>query len=247
MADPGPVASIFWLDNELESSIFLDAVITVVDSKFIVQHLNEVRPDGAVNEAQRQIAFADIILLNKRDLVTDKQAEVVKERVREINQLAPILSSTKSVVDLNQILDKKAFDPDPVLIEPYLRDHKVDCCDEAHVQGHVHHGNPHDNRITTITIFSKGSVDLLEFNRWLGNLVWEEKANDLYRMKGVVAIRGENIKHSLQGVHDLFNVEPSPLTWDDEEPYIKLVLIGKQLDKLKLESQLQDICNKPIS
>eukprot|EP00026_Physarum_polycephalum_P010376 Phypoly_transcript_10538.p1 GENE.Phypoly_transcript_10538~~Phypoly_transcript_10538.p1 ORF type:complete len:184 (-),score=30.13 Phypoly_transcript_10538:389-940(-) len=167
MADPGPVASIFWLDSELESSIFLDAVITVVDSKFIVQHLDEKRPDGAVNEAQRQIAFADIILLNKRDLVTDQQAEEVKERVREINKLAPLISSTKSVVNLQEILDRKAFDPDPALIEPYLRENKGECCDHAHEQGHTHHhGNPHDNQITTITIFATGSVDLIEFERY---------------------------------------------------------------------------------
>lgn len=105
-ADPGPVASIFWVDDELESSIYLDGIVTVVDAKNVVRHLDDEKSaaHGDVNEAERQIAFADMIILNKKDLVSESDTNYVEERVRAINKLAPIIFSEKCRVDLDKVI-----------------------------------------------------------------------------------------------------------------------------------------------
>ena len=110
MANPGPIASIFWLDEELGSDIFLDAIITLVDAKHVLQHLDDPTGQGGAHEAQQQIAFADRVLLNKVDLVDEAQLAAVEARVRGVNALAPIIRTQRSEVDLDAILGIHAFD-----------------------------------------------------------------------------------------------------------------------------------------
>eukprot|EP00741_Cyanophora_paradoxa_P007324 tig00001110_g7084.t1 len=110
LADPGPVASVFWVDDALESPVYLDGIVTLCDAKHAPQHLDEAKPDGAVNECARQVAFADRILLNKADLVTPTELSGVEARLRGINPTASLLVTERSKVDLDFVLDIRAFD-----------------------------------------------------------------------------------------------------------------------------------------
>ncbi|XP_063453935.1 zinc-regulated GTPase metalloprotein activator 1A-like isoform X6 [Pan paniscus] len=110
LADPGAVASMFWVDAELGSDIYLDGIITIVDSKYGLKHLTEEKPDGLINEATRQVALADIILINKTDLVPEEDVKKLRTTIRSINGLGQILETQRSRVDLSNVLDLHAFD-----------------------------------------------------------------------------------------------------------------------------------------
>lgn len=110
LADPAPVAQTFFVDEDVKANYELDAIITVVDSKHVGPHLDEVKPEGVENEAVEQVAFADKILLNKIDLVSDEEKAAVVEKIRSINKFADIIETRQSAVDLDRILGIKAFD-----------------------------------------------------------------------------------------------------------------------------------------
>ncbi|XP_063452072.1 zinc-regulated GTPase metalloprotein activator 1A-like isoform X1 [Pan paniscus] len=100
LADPGAVASMFWVDAELGSDIYLDGIITIVDSKYGLKHLTEEKPDGLINEATRQVALADIILINKTDLVPEEDVKKLRTTIRSINGLGQILETQRSRISL---------------------------------------------------------------------------------------------------------------------------------------------------
>ncbi|XP_063460123.1 zinc-regulated GTPase metalloprotein activator 1A-like isoform X3 [Pan paniscus] len=100
LADPGAVASVFWVDAELGSDIYLDGIITIVDSKYGLKHLTEEKPDGLINEATRQVALADIILINKTDLVPEEDVKKLRTTIRSINGLGQILETQRSRISL---------------------------------------------------------------------------------------------------------------------------------------------------
>ena len=111
MADPAPVAQTFFVDDGVKEFARLDGIVTLIDAKHIEQHLDEKKPEGVENEAVEQVAFADRLILNKCDLVEDEASLArVEGRLRALNAFAPILRSTKSVVDVSQVLDIKGFD-----------------------------------------------------------------------------------------------------------------------------------------
>jgi len=238
--------------------------VTIVDCKHLLLHLDEKNPqkseqDGimntqhqevyVVNEAERQIAFADVIIINKTDLVSEDQVQIIEQRVKNVNRMAPTLRAVKSRVDLDKMLNIHAFNPDPKLLEPYLQiddagcPHHHDDVDTDHLCTHTHHTKPHDNSITTCSVTVEGSLDLAGFNKYLGNIVWETK--NVFRMKGVVSVTGENEKYALQGVHDLFTVEGSGIEWKENEArFTKLVFIGRDLERDKLASELRSLTSK---
>ncbi|UZO13867.1 uncharacterized protein OCT59_005349 [Rhizophagus irregularis] len=115
LADPGPIASMFWLDDDLGGDIYLDGIVTLVDAKYIQQYLLEEKEDEPINEAVRQIAIADRIIINKMDLVTPSTLNTVQAQIRLINSAADILRTEKSRVPLNFILDIHAYDFKQVL------------------------------------------------------------------------------------------------------------------------------------
>jgi len=116
LADPAPVAQTFFMDDQVAAACRLDAIITVVDAKHIIQHLDEVKPEGVENEAVEQVAFADRIVLNKIDLVPDTvEIAAVKARIRSINSVATIIESDHSRVDANLLLGINGFSIDRVL------------------------------------------------------------------------------------------------------------------------------------
>lgn len=226
LADPAPVAQTFFVDDFIKSKCELDAIITVVDSKHIIQHLNEEKPEGVENESVEQVAFADKILLNKIDLVDEEEKKQVIERITSINQVAEIIETTQSKVDLDRILNVKAFDLKRVL---ETDDGFLDI-DQEHM---------HDQSVTSVGIEVEGELDEKKLNMWLSTLL-QEKGPELFRSKGLLAIEGSPHRYVFQGVHMLMSMASSGdgvgKDWAEGEPRVnKLVFIGKNLDRKELE------------
>jgi G3E family GTPase len=120
LADPGPIASMFWLDDDLGSEIYLDGIITVVDSKHCLQQLSEKKSDGSLNEAVRQIALADLVMVNKVDLVSKEELRRVSQRVRDINSMAKMVETHRSQINLELILDLHAYDTSESRVLPQI-------------------------------------------------------------------------------------------------------------------------------
>jgi G3E family GTPase len=156
LADPAPVAQTFFMDDEMASQLRLDAIVTVVDAKHLVAHLDDDKPAGVENEAVEQLAFADRVVLNKVDLADD-EAELaeVERRVREINALAPIVRTSHGKVDLDRILDVGAFDLDRVLAD-----------DPQFLDADTEH--QHDQTVSSVGFEVSGDLDLERLDDWLG-------------------------------------------------------------------------------
>ena len=162
LADPAPVAQTFFMDEDLAGQMRLDAILTVVDAKHVIPHLDEEKPDGAVNEAVQQIAFGDKILLNKLDLVSADQKKEVVERIREINRGAKIIDCEHANVPLDAILEQHAFDLDKILEQDptflqqeeshdHHHEHKegedcAQCAAGEHDHDHHHHHGHHEHK-----------------------------------------------------------------------------------------------------
>ena len=218
MADPAPVAQTFFVDEGIKAAARLDGIITVVDAKHLVQHLDEEKPEGAENEAQEQVLFADKILVNKMDLVTPEEAAAVAGRIRALNASAEILECTNADVPLSKVLGVRAFDLGRILetVDPeFLAE------DAEHV---------HDETITSVGITAPGECDLGKLNAWFSQLLKDQGVN-IYRMKGVLAIARLGEKYVFQGVHMMYQGEPLE-PWREGEPRVnKLVFIGRRLDR----------------
>lgn len=224
LADPAPVAQTFFMDEAVRKATRLDAVVTVVDAKHISQRLEDS------TEAEDQIAFADIIILNKTDLVTPAELDSVEARVRVINPYAQLVRSEKSNVPLDAILDKGAFDLTRILsIEPEF------------LEG-VHTHN-HDNAVKSIALSSDSPVVLGRFEEWIGNVL-AEQGPDILRAKGVLNIRNAQRRFVFQAVHMIADSAPGKAWGDDETKISKLVFIGRNLDKAALEAGFNSCLDK---
>ncbi|RXN18410.1 COBW domain-containing 1-like protein [Labeo rohita] len=211
LADPGAVASMFWVDAELGSDVYLDGIVTVIDAKYGMQHLTEEKPEGLINEAERQIALADLTIINKTDLVNESELVELRDTVR---------------VDLSQVLDLHSFDiSDGVRLAEKLQ----------LVKTH----KPHlDKSMLTITFEVPGSLSEDLLNIFIQNLLWEKTfknkaglAMTVIRLKGILSVQQKQKKVMLQGVHELYELDETPEFWADHEPRInRLVFIGRNLD-----------------
>ena len=141
LADPGPVAQSFFMDETIKAKTRLDGIVTVVDAKHIVQHLDEEKEAGTVNEAIQQIAFADFILINKTDLVSPATVATVRTRCRAINRVAEMEDTVRSECDLAKVLGISSFNLDRVLeIDPeFLMAEEEEA--HSHDHGHEHTGD----------------------------------------------------------------------------------------------------------
>jgi len=220
LADPAPVAQTFFVDDDMRDQLRLDAIVTLVDAKHILAHLDEVKPDGVENEAVEQVAFADRLVVNKIDLVDDTALAAVEHRLRSINAVAEVVRATFGKVDLSAVLGIGAFDLDRVL--------------EMDPQFLAQSDHLHDQSVTSVGIDLPGEVEPGRLNRWLGKLL-SEKGADIFRMKGIVALFGEERRYVFQGVHMLFDGQPNQ-PWGDDERSNRLVFIGRNLDRAELES-----------
>ena len=227
LADPAPVAQTFFVDDRIVDRYKLDGIITVVDSKHIIQHLDDEKPDDVENEAVEQIAFADRILLNKIDLVSDGEIEEVRKRIKGINAIAPIYQTENSLIDPSELIGIGSFDLDKTLeMDPEFLD-----TDSEH---------EHDQNVTSISSRFKGELNVNKLESWIGELM-QTKAEDLFRYKGVLAVKGMDQKFVFQGVHMLFGGDFSQeigLWKDGEDRECRFVFIGRDLDHQELEAGL---------
>jgi len=231
LADPAPVAQTFFADDFVQQHMRLDGIITLVDAKHIVQHLEDEKPEGVENEAVEQIAFADRILLNKCDLVEDeKELEDVEKRIRLINKAVAIKRTTNSEVDMTFILGIQAFSLDKIM----------ESDDGFLADGHEH---SHDSRVSSVGIDVPGEVVQQKLNQWIGWLL-KEKGVDLFRSKGVLAVKGMEQKFVFQAIHMLFANSQEGAWQPDEERRCKMVFIGKNLDREELTTGFMKCMSK---
>ncbi|KAL4172888.1 hypothetical protein KRP22_008048 [Phytophthora ramorum] len=246
MADPGKVASVFWVDDELEGRIFLDGIVTLVDAPRLDFHLRH--PDTQ-REAAAQLAYADRILLNKGDLVPDQDArEAIEKTVTRVNGVASVRWTERSRVDLDDILNIKSFTTSRAeQVEKELQGQEHETCDDEH-----HDHTTHTGGMQTMCVRVRdGPLDQDKLERWLGELLWEQdddvgsERQKLFRVKGVIAVAGEPNKFILQAVHELFEVYASEERWSEGELQSKegrvtqVVFIGLHLRKSELQAGLE--------
>lgn len=222
LADPGPVAQTFFADDYVQQNFVLDGILTLVDAKHVIQHLDEEKPEGVENEAVEQIAFADRILLNKCDLVTEETLVDVEKRIRAINATVPVRRTVESDVDMDYILGIQAFCLDKILEKEdgFLND------DQDH---------QHDERVNSVGIDIAGEVDNPKLQKWIAGLL-NEKGVDIFRSKGILAVKGENQKFVFQAIHMLFKHSREGLWAPSEERRCKMIFIGKNLNREELTS-----------
>ncbi len=219
LADPAPVAQTFFVDDDMREHCRLDAIITLVDAHHALAHLDEIKPEGVENEAVEQVAFADRIVLNKIDLVTEEEIAQVQDRVHRINATVDILPSTFADIPLSEILDVGAFDLSRVLQD-----------DPSFLEQTDH---MHDLSVTSVGIESDQSVDPGLFMEWLRELL-VTKGVDIFRSKGILSMSDSDQRFVFQGVHMLLDAaQGSP--WGDAPRSSRLVFIGRNLDRDELE------------
>jgi len=219
LADPAPVVQTFFVDADVRSKYKLDSVITVVDAHHIRERLDEKKPEGVENEAVEQVVFADKILLNKTDLVEDENELLdIEKDLKKLNPNVVIHRTKYSDVSPKELLNIGAFDMKRVLeFEPEF----LDDVDQEH---------EHDTSIVSASAKLDGEVNQVMLMSWIKRLVIEDGAN-LYRYKGVVAVKGKEEKFVFQGVGMLFSGDFQGEWKSDEPRQSRFVFIGKNLDK----------------
>ena len=217
LADPAPVIQTFFVDEEIQTQMNLDAVVTVVDAKHIWSHWDS-------DEAQEQIAFANVILLNKTDLVESEQLEELEQRIRSMNGMVKIYHTQNSEINMDSILGVRAFDLEQALeIEPELLG------EDAH---------EHDESVFSFAIVEQGAVNLEKINQWVSELLQTQGPN-IFRMKGILNVAGEDNRFVFQGVHMIFDGTPDRPWKQEETRQNELVFIGRNLDSEKLRRDFQ--------
>jgi len=233
MADPAPVAQTFFVEANVKEFARLDGIITLIDAKHIEQHLDEEKPEGAENEAVEQVAFADRMILNKTDLVTEEDLERIEARLRGINKFAPIQRTTQSEVSVDSVLNIRGFDVDKVLeMDPEFLN-----TDNEH---------EHDDTVGSLSMTQPGEAHMVLMNDWMNELL-KTKGADIYRMKGVLAISNVSQKFVYQGVHMIFDGRfEDEGGWAEGEPREnKLVFIGKNLNHEELKTGFMECLDTP--
>ena len=196
LADPAPVAQTFFVDEDVADRTKLDAIVTVADAV----HLSSQLEDH--HEAEEQIAFADVLLLNKVDLVDDIALTRVKERIRKINPFAKIIQTTRCDAPLDEVVGLNAFSLERVLeVEPDFLESD--------------HDHEHDDDVTSVSFVSDTPLDMDKFQTWFGDLL-RTKGQDILRSKGILDFQGEEERYVFQGVHMLMDASPMG-SWAEEK------------------------------
>lgn len=238
LAKPAPVIETFYSDELVSEYVKLDGVVTLVDCKHAMQHLNEVKPRFVVNEAVEQVAYADRIIMNKIDLVSESELNILTKKIKNINGMAQIKQAKFGSVDMDFVLGVGGYDlqrieseVDGECLSP--ASHSDDSGHGHKGHHHHHHDHVHDSAVSSVSIVAEGTLDRDEVEDWLERLI-EEKGEDLYRMKGVLSVDGSEQRYVFQGVHSMLDDCPGK-TWEPNEKRInKLVFIGRNLDETSL-------------
>jgi len=226
LANPAPLASILWLDDQLESSVKLDSIITVVDAKNLRFQLSERQNSSSFPEAFFQIAFADIVILNKVDLVSPEGSggvlEELEKEIHNINSLASIIRSVRCQVDLPKILNCRAY-------EATHAAHLEELLEESRS---LSTKDLHDSGVRTLCICEPRQVDLDKVRLWLEEILWDKKYGmDVYRCKGVLSVQNSDQLHTLQAVREIYEIVPARKWKGEENQMNKIVFIGHNLNE----------------
>ncbi len=236
LADPAPVAQTFFVDEDVRDKTMLDAVVTVADAKWLSDRLKDAP------EAKNQIAFADVIVLNKTDLVTKPELAEVEARIRGINPYATLHRTERAQVKLSDVLGRGAFDLDRILeLEPEFlddggHDHDYDHHHDHH--GHDHHDDHghshggmkhyHDEDMQSLSLRTDKPVDPTKFMPWLQELVAKD-GEKILRSKGILSFKGDDDRYVFQGVHMMLEGDHQRKWKKDEVRESRLVFIGREL------------------
>ena len=231
LADPAPVAQTFFVDEDVQKNARLDAVVTVADAKWLADRLKDAP------EAKNQIAFADVIVLNKTDLVSKPELAEVEARIRGINPYAKLHRTERCKVALADVLERGAFDLDRILdLEPDF----LEAGDEHdhHHHGHDHHDHDHghghglkhyhDEDMQSLSLQSDKPLDPMKFMPWLQNLVATE-GQKILRSKGILSFTDDDDRYVFQGVHMMLEGDHQRKWKDDEPRESRLIFIGREL------------------
>ncbi len=249
LADPGPVAQTFFVDDDVRARTQLDSVTTVVDAKHLPLRLADSK------EAVEQIAFADQIVLNKVDLVSEAELLAVEASIRRINPLAPIHRTTRSQVPLDAILGRGSFDLaritdlEPEFLNPGHGEeghvHDEHCEHDHHGHDHHHHDHGHDHGhvhdhaaeagIKGISLTADKPLDGIRVTNWLNQLL-AEKGADILRAKGIIDIKGDDRRLVFQAVHMILEGDYQRPWTDKDQRYSRMVFIGRDLDEAALKA-----------
>ena len=261
LADPGPVAQTFFVDDDVQKGAQLDSILTVVDARHLMQRLSDSP------EAEEQVAFADVIILNKTDLVSATEAALLETRIRLINPYARLVKAERCNVSLADILDRGAFDLDRILsYDPYFLipederegiiadghdphchdaacthpDHfsdlaERDYMDDGEIHLHRNHAHAHDVTIQSVSLTADRPLDTGKFDAWIQELVTKQGPN-LLRYKGILHLHGEEAQFVVQGIHMIMEGKPVR-PWPEGKPrQSRFVFIGRELDAEALKN-----------
>ena len=215
LADPAPVAQTFFVDEDVAQRTKLDAIVTVADAVHLDSQL------GEHHEAEEQIAFADVVLLNKTDLVEKSGLSKIEARIKKINPYTKIIQTSRCVTALDEIIGLNAFSLDRVLeVEPDFLDSD--------------HDHEHDDDIKSLSFISETPLDLELFQKWFGGLL-QTHGQDILRSKGILNFSGEEERYVFQGVHMLMDASPMGAWPSNLNRTSRIVFIGRNLEKMDLE------------
>jgi G3E family GTPase len=241
LADPAPVAQTFFMDEAVGAKTRLDAVVTVADAKWLSDRLKDAP------EAKNQIAFADVILLNKTDLVTPEELRELEARIRGLNPYARLHRTERAKIDIGEVLGRNAFDLDRILtIEPdfleredHDHDHHHDHGDHDHTHGahHHHHGNGlkhyHDEDMQSVALRTDKALNPDKFFPWIQDLVAKDGPSIL-RCKGILSFKDDPERFVFQGVHMILDGDHQRPWRQDEVRDSRIVFIGRNLPEDKI-------------
>ena len=242
LADPTPVAATFFMDDDIARKVRLDAVVTLVDAAHIEAHLDDPKLTDHDNQAVDQIVAADRIILNKIDLVGEAQLARLERRLRKLNEGAEVLRSSHSQVDLAKILGIGGFAPSALSVSDpdFLAGDHV--CDDACASDHEHGakhapGHSHDPSVDSVSLLFDTPFDGAALDRHLRELV-QRRGDDIFRLKGIVDVTGDERRHVLQGVHRILEFRPAE-AWGQGRRSSKFVFIGRGLERRELLAGLE--------
>jgi len=237
LADPAPVAQTFFVDADVREAAWLDAVVTIADAKWLDNQLT------SAPEAKNQIAFADVIILNKTDLVNAEELSEIEIRVRAINPYAKLHKTINCAVPLDAVLGRNAFDLlrilelEPEFLSPANNSPDEDMSEHHHDDGHHDHGHAparlkhyHDEEMQSVALAIEGDVDPQKFVPWLQSYVQREGASIL-RAKGILSFKNEPKRFVFQAVHMLLDGDLQREWKPQERRSSRLVFIGRNLNQ----------------
>ncbi|HXZ23024.1 MAG TPA: GTP-binding protein [Pseudolabrys sp.] len=234
LADPAPVAQTFFMDEQVGAKTKLDAVVTVADAKWLKDRLKDAP------EAKNQIAFADVILVNKTDLVAPEELSELEARIRGLNPYARLHRTERANVDINEVLGRNAFDLDRILeIEPSFLEAENHHHDHHHEHGHDHHhhGNGlkhyHDEEMQSVALKTDRPLNPDKFFPWIQDLVAKDGPNIL-RCKGILSFKDDPERFVFQGVHMILDGDHQRPWKEGETRDSRIVFIGRELPQDKI-------------